>query len=629
VREVVRIYCPKFLKRKWARKVVSRREKYRDVEKAIISARLPLTVHELFAIAEFYSVISAIVGFLIGVFTVFNVPPQFILYVASYTPLYNFVLLNFQTLKIFYYFAITLALTFVAYKTSKYAILSYPFFVSNNRRREIELYLPHAINMMYGMAVGGLPISEIVKTIAESRHIFGELSREFLIVVEMVEVFKRNVYDGMRFVRDTTPSPQLSSFLDNMIFVLEGGGKLSEFLRRKSEELAEEKERVLESFLEFLGMMSEVYISVFMVLPLFLLIILAVMRLIGTPFMEAYRLGAMIALPIATIMFVWLIRSTLPLPKVRLEEFERRYELIKANVVEGVARTYDVDRVKRLKKKILKLLLHPFTESVYRLELRIVLIHISLASLAIFAIAYRFFKLEHTVLISFSAFILPLIFILEVKERTLRKFEERIPDVFSELAMLNEAGLTVLEGLKVLSQTEMGVVTREIATLRREIEWGVVIPRAFVRFGLRVKSEILSKVIPIVVKALETAPTVKDAFYTVARYADSEVTFKKKMRSGTFLYIVIIYMCIAIFLVTSYVVITNFFKPFSEIKGGIGGVVTSLNLENLKSSFFQISLLIGILSGLVAGQIGEGNPLLGLKHSYVFTILTYLTFNLM
>ncbi|WP_457549821.1 type II secretion system F family protein [Archaeoglobus sp.] len=622
---------PRSFVRKWTRKVLKEKWKYKDIEKALVSARLPYTVQELMATAEFYSIVSLFVGLILGVIVILLVPPTFILYTASYTPFYNLVLSNFNVIR-WTYPLIALIFGFVAYKLTKYSILSYPFFIANKRKGEIEIYLPHAISMMYSMATGGIPIQNMIKTIAESKHIFGELSREFMIILEMVDVFKKNVYDGMRFVRDTTPSPQLSSFLDNLIFILEGGGKLSEFLKRKSEELSEERERTFESFIEFLGMMAEVYISVFIVFPLFLLIVLTVMKLMGTAMFELYKVAVLIMLPVSTVMFVWLIRSIIPLPKVKLEEFESRYEVIKANVVDDVKDSFTVDKVKRFKKKVLRIILHPFTEKIHRIELRIVTIHIALATLTVFAIACRFIKFEYAVLVAFSTFVLPIVFIVEVKERTMRKLEERLPDVFSELAMLNEAGLTILEGLKVLSQTEMGILTKEILTTRKEIEWGVLIPRAFVRFGIRVKSELLAKIVPVVVKALETAPTIKDAFYIVARYADSEVSFKKRMRSSTFLYVIIIYMCIAIFLVTSYMVVTNFFKPFSNIThttSGFGGVTVSLNLEEIKESFFQIAMIVGILSGLVAGQIGEGNVLLGLKHSYIFAIMTYVTFNLM
>ncbi|ADB58363.1 type II secretion system F family protein [Archaeoglobus profundus] len=628
MRETVKVYVPKFFIRRCTRRVLKNREKYRDLEKALVSARLPLNVQELLAIASFYSIISFFIGLMLGMIIVLTTSPTLLLYIASYTPFYNYVSENYYLIRKVYP-AIAIIFGLIAYKLTSYSILSYPFFLAKRRRNEIELYLPHAISMMYSMATGGIPIHNMIRTVAESKHIFGELSREFMIIVEMVDVFKRNIYDGMRFVRDTTPSPQLSSFLDNMIFILEGGGRLSEFLRRKSEELSEERERTFESFIELLGMMAEVYIALFVVLPLFLLIVLSVTRILGTPF-EIYRIILIVTLPVATFMFMYIIRSIIPLPKVKLEEFERRYELVKANVVEGFRDSFTIDRIKRFKKKILRLLLHPFKERIYDINLKVVLFHVTLASIVVFLISLRYLRLEHTLLLAISAFVIPLIILVEIKERVMRKTEERIPDVFSELAMLNEAGLTVLEGLRVLSQTEMGLLTREIAVMRREIEWGVLIPRAFIRLGIRVKSDILSKIVPVVVKALETAPTIKDAFNVVARYADTEVAFKKRMRSSTLLYVIIIYMCIVVFLTTTYMIITSFFKPFVGLSGvSVGGYALSFDVEYIKNSFLQVAMMVGVLSGLVAGQIGEGNALLGLKHSYIFTIMTYMVFNLM
>jgi flagellar protein FlaJ len=626
MREKFRLLVPKAFLRRWTYKVIANRHKYVEIEKALLSSRLPLTPQELLAMAHFYSIISAIVGFIIGLMIVILVPPALILYIAEKTPFYDLVLLNYSLISMFYPF-IAVLIGFIAYKMTQYIILSYPFFVSNRRKGEIELYLPHAINMMYGMAVGGTPMYDIVKTIAESKHIFGELSKEFIIIAEMVDVFKRDLYEGMRFVRDTTPSPKLAGFLDNLIFILEGGGKLSDFLRRKSEELAEEREMTFQSFIEFIGLMAEVYISAFIVLPLFLLIVFIVMRMMGLGFFEMYRIGLMILLPVSTGFFIWLLRSMMPMPKVSLEEYEKRFELIKANVVEGVRHSFVIDKGKILKNKLKRFLLHPFRSGIYEIELKIITFHISLIAILVFLLSYRFLKLEHTLFLTLSAFLVPLFVIVELKERILRKMEERIPDVFTELAMLNEAGLTVLEGLKILSGTEMGVLTREIVITRRELEWGVLIPRAFIRLGLRVKSDVLSKVIPVVVKALETAPTVKDAFHVVAKYAEDEVEFKKRIRSSMFLYIVIIYMCIGIFLLTSYMIITNFLKPFAGLPTtGAGGISVALDIENVKMTFFEIAVLVGALSGLVAGQIGEGNYLLGIKHTYVFVTMTYVLF---
>jgi flagellar protein FlaJ len=630
MRETFRVLVPKRFLRIWTYRVIKKRKKYEEIDRVLYSSRLPLTVQELLAMANFYSLLSALLGLIIGVVVVLLLPPEVIALAyssANVTALQ--IPVNFSVLRVLYYITVITAFCVVIYKMTQYVILMFPFLIAKKRKSEIELYLPHAINMMYGMSVGGSPMYEIFKTIAESKHIFGELSKEFVILIEMIDVFKRDLYDAMKFVRDTTPSPKLAGFLDDLAFILKGGGKLSDFLKRKSEELAEERELVFQAFIEFIGLMAEVYISAFIVLPLFLLIVFVVMKLMGMGMFEMYRIMLLVMLPVATVMFIWLLRSMLPMPKISLEEFEKRFETIKANVVDEIKSSFTIDRRKLLINKIKRFLLHPFKKSLHEIELKIISFHLSVVSLIVFLVFYGFLKIEETLLLTISVFVIPLFVIVETKERIIRKMEEKIPNVFSELAMLNEAGLTVLEGLKILSGSEMGALTKEIAITRRELEWGILIPRAFVRLGLRVKSDVLSKVIPVVVKALETAPTIKDAFNVVSKYADSEVTFKKRIRSSMFLYIVIIYMCIAIFLLTSYMIIVNFFKPFSDLPvstTGTGGITLSLNIDDVKNTFFQIAVVVGVLSGLVAGQIGEGNVLLGLKHSYVFLIISYVLF---
>ena len=37
-------------------------------------------------------------------------------------------------------------------------------------------------------------------------------------------------------------------------------------------------------------------------------------------------------------------------------------------------------------------------------------------------------------------------------------------------------------------------------------------------------------------------------------------------------------------------------------------------------------MVVGISSGLVAGVIGEGKAILGIKHAYVFALVSYILF---
>jgi len=627
MRETLRVYVPESFVRIWTLRVKSKRDKYREIEKALLQARLPLTLQRFIAISRFYSLISFFIGSILGIALFYILSPSFILFITSRTPFYSFVIAHYPIIsKIFPLFGVVIGL--ILYKLVSYLILSYPFLVSSRRKSEIDLYILDAVNMMYGMSIGGLPAYNLIKTIAESKHIFGELSREFMIIVEMVEVFKKDLYEAMKFVRDTTPSEKLSGFLDGFVYILQGGGNVTDFLKGKSETYTEEREVAFESFIEFMGVFAEIYLALFVLLPLFLLIILVVMKLVGQDVLILYRNALFVILPVSAVMLSWLIRSSIPAHRVMVEKVkEGRGTPLKANVTDAFRDTFTINRYKRIKNKLKRFVLHPFTENIYSLQIRFVIPHLVLIAAIFFALLYNRVSIELATLIPLSVVLLPLITLIEIKERIIRKAEERIPDMFSELAMLNEAGLTIFEGLNILTKTEMGILTKEIETMRRELEWGALIPRAFMRLGLRLKSEILAKVIPVVVRSLEVTPTIKDAFNIVASYAETEVRFRNRLRSSMFLYVIIIYMSIGVFLFISYVVVKNFLSSFSGIGATeFGGISVGIDVEVTKELFFQITLLVSILSGIIAGVIGECKAVLGIKHAYIFAVLTYIVF---
>jgi len=616
---------------RYSRAIRKNPEKFESLAKAIVSARMPVTVQRYLAMAFLYSAISSIVGAIVG-FVLF----EFVVPFGRITPFLStlipaeFIVEHFESLSSAYVVLGTLLLAILSFKLVQYLVLSYPYFVAQRRKNEIDLYLPHAVNMMFGMAVGGVKLYDIIRCIAESKVMCGELSREFGIIVDLVENFKHDLFESMRFVRDTTPSEKLSAFLDDLIFILSSGGKLTEFLRGKSEELLEEQEVSFESYIDFLGIMAEVYIAIFVLLPLFLLIVLVVMQMIGQNVVNLYRIAIALVLPTATFSFIHLIRSSLPTTRIKIEEVVEDFERPVVRVRKGKANTFRIDGFKRMLKKLKRIVVYPFEEkTIYTLKFRILSFHLFLIALVTFLISSRYLSLERSLVIAFSAVAIPTILLVELRGRTIRKIEEKIPDVFRELSVLNEAGLNILEALKVLAESEIGIVAKEIRVIKRRIEWGTTVHKAFNVLGVRIKSELVAKIIPIITKALEVSPTYKDAFLTVAKYADAEVRFSKRIRNYMFTYIVITYMSIFIFLFVVYIVIHSFFSAFAVNRTAMGTISFAMNVEKIKEVFFEISLMVGLFSGIIAGVIGEGKLEAGLKHAYVFLMATYIVFRVL
>lgn len=624
MRERVKVFVPDFIVRYFFKRVRESPHKFRVVEKAIDSARFPLTVQRLYAIALFYSFIASIGAIIFGffIFKAFIPEIELINWIFGLFGLDPGLSGSNMLMVYLFLFIWISAFGVITYLLVNNLILSYPSIVAKRREGEIDMYLPHSINMMLCMSSGGISTYEIIKSLAESNDMFGELSKEFATIIKMSEFFEEDLITSIKYVRDTTPSSKLSSFLDDFIFMIKGGGNISTFLESKSKEYIERQEVEFSSYLDFLSVMAEVYVAAFILLPLFLLIMLVVMQVSGQFMLESYKIMILTILPVSTIVFVYIIKSAIPIPQIKTDlEGNLNKDEIGAPVEEKRSefRVNDVDRWLR---KIRYYLLLPLSKwAIYTAPFKFFIFYICVFALLVSIISWGVMNmsLDKVLIVSASAFIIPLLVLIEVRARIIGQIEKRIPDMFRELAILNEAGLNIIEALKVLTSVEFGIMSREISLLRGDIEWGDSVTKAFKRMEKRIKSDIISKVIPVSVRAIEASPSFKDAFLTVSGFANSEIRFKNKIRSNMFTYLVIIYFSFMIFLVIVYVLINNVLYGFGE--------ATSLtNIEQIKETSLQISIAVGLFSGMVAGVISSGKVTAGFKHSYMFLIVAYFVF---
>ncbi len=634
------IHAPGFLRRRYSRKFLKDRGKYREIEEVLVQTRMPVTVYELLAAARFYGIVSFLASALIGVLILKMIPQQAVEYLVSKLtsiPLsvgnleiveFNIALPKEKIVSLVreYYWVSGLVLGFFGYKLTNYLVLSYPYYVRNRRRSEIELYLPHAVNMMYGMAVGGLSPIDIFKEISKLEHLFGELSVEFREIVKNFEVFKQDLFTSLRNVRDTTPSKKFSAFLDSLILVLQGGGKFSTYLKSKSEEYEEEQEIVFSEVMNFMEILFEVYMSIFMIFPMLLLIVLVVSKLVSSNVMWGYTNLIYVILPISSLFLVYLARSSIPLPKMGTRRILEEVNFVKVSV-SGERKRFKVLRFRRFLKKLASFVVHPYRSDLISLNVGIVAIHLAIyAAVAVILLRKFGFEFEeHYVLFAFLILTL-LTFLVELKNRVLRRAEERLPEFFEELAMLNESGVSIFEGIKLVAKAEAGILSREFEGISRSVELGEPITKSLSKLVVRIKSDIFAKAVPIAVKALETSTSIKDAFITVSRYIEAELNFRKRLKSNLMPYVAIIYLSVAVFLFVAYLLISKFLVTFSGMSVTFMGIQTTFDVELIKQTFMRTILLISALSGVMAGAIAEMNVGSGLKHVLVLTAISYATF---
>ncbi|MDK2892218.1 type II secretion system F family protein [Methanohalophilus sp.] len=189
--------------------------------------------------------------------------------------------------------------------------IAYPAIMASNRRRKIEQVLPYAINYMTAMSGAGVLPVEVFRSLAKNT-IYGEVSTEVRYLIRDIEILGKDLVTAMKNLAKTTPSPMLQEFLQGGITVVTSGGELEPYFKIKTEQYIVENRQRQREFLETLSLLGETYVTAFVAGPLFLIIVISIMSIMGgTQTIFLYLLIYAIV-PIGSIMFLIVVSSLTP-----------------------------------------------------------------------------------------------------------------------------------------------------------------------------------------------------------------------------------------------------------------------------------------------------------------------------
>lgn len=525
-------------------------------------------------------------------------------------------------------------------------LISYPSFRAKNRSYRIDQSMPHAVTYLYALSRGGMNILEMFKSLSSYIHIYGGTAEEIALIVRDMEYFGMDIVSALNNASQRTPSRKFKDFIDNLISVINSGGDLSGFFKNRSEFYQETAAQDQKFFLETLGLFAEVYVSALVAGPLFLIVIIVVMGLLKGGTELLLSLIIYVVIPIGTLLFVVLIdtisgtREEMPVIYTRVKKLDVFKDVPQLRA-EQFYESGDIKKLERYEKisKIKNSLLHPL-KMFFEKPVRTFIITVPIS------IIYLFFSIRDYLPPDFdfhniysgnfisaitNSFLMAILFVItpftiffELRTRKIRKLEERMPDFLKRLAGMNEAGLTLTQAIAHTAESNLGVLTYEIKKINRAIEWGTITINALQKFEKRIESSAISRVITLIVKASESTSDIRNVLTIAAKDADIAQRLKLERFANLLIYVLIIYISFFVFLFIIVVLLVYFLAKMPA--GGEVSVFKTFSLANIKTLFYHASLLQGLFSGLVAGQMGEGNPQAGLKHSILMLVIAYIVF---
>ncbi|AFV23049.1 type II secretion system protein [Methanolobus psychrophilus R15] len=193
------------------------------------------------------------------------------------------------------------------YKT----FLLYPAIMAGDRKRNIDTLLPYAVNYMSAMSGAGVLPVDLFRSLANN-SIYGQVSVEFRYLVRDLEILGDDLVTAMKNLSATTPSLMLQDFLQGAITVVTSGGHVETYFQVKADQYIQENRQNQKEFLETLGLLGETYVTAFVAGPLFLIVVMSIMSIMGSAQMIFLYLIIYALIPIGSIMYVILISTLTP-----------------------------------------------------------------------------------------------------------------------------------------------------------------------------------------------------------------------------------------------------------------------------------------------------------------------------
>ena len=222
--------------------------------------------------------------------------------------------------------------------------------------------------------------------------------------------------------------------------------------------------------------------------------------------------------------------------------------------------------------------------------------------------------------------------LLDLKEQVrVKNLENALPNFFRDLAGMNDSGMTLPNAVHLVAAAEYGTLTPHIRKLDNEMSWGVGFVEALYRFGQGLGTTLADRSVDLIAKASKAGGDVSEVLRAAAKDTFEVVNLQQERANNMLIYVVIVLVAFAVFLFVIAILVSSFLSTMATAgataaASGASGFGAKIDIFVYKRLFSHAAMMQGFFSGLVAGQMGEGRILGGLKYSAIMLLIAWITF---
>ncbi|MCQ1534702.1 transporter [Methanosarcina sp. KYL-1] len=637
------------------------KKSFEDLKVKIRHSHIPMTVDQYLASIVMYSIFAGLIGGIFGAWfglKIFEEPgSRLSLFVDSLSAGFtaeHLYFLGFLSAILFFFlgFLLLFGLAYI-----------YPYLQADIRNACIEKSMLSSVTYMYALTKGGMSLFDVFRSLSAYTHIFGASAEEVSYIVRDMDCLGKDFISALKAAKERTPSDLFKDFIDGLILV-SSSGNVMEYIKNKSEQYQDMAEMANKNLLKRLDVLAEVYVTVLVAGPLFIMTTLVVLQFFRPASAQILYMLIYVIIPLASLLFMVFLDTigeiALNPKKVKLPRYSMNLSDI-SEIPSGLSAEEEEERKKKFRlygqlHNIRNYVFNPYktirdeprytfffgvplglyyltqvpktlqNNLSFAFKLNPNFSHISSNSVELIS------GLDDYLVIFTAVALIPFIIFYEIRAWRMRKIDERMPELLRNLSSMNDSGILLSNSLKIMADSKMGILSKELKKLKEDLAWGTSATRALQKLEDNIRTATSSRILHTLIKANESTSDLKNVLYITSEQVKNDERLKKERSSEMVVYIVTIYVAFFVFLFIVYILSVYFFPESAAFKTssegiGYGGIGNGLfNIEEYTMLMFHSALVQGFTSGLIAGKMGQGSVYMGLKYSVSMMLITYLVF---
>jgi flagellar protein FlaJ len=227
---------------------------------------------------------------------------------------------------------------------------------------------------------------------------------------------------------------------------------------------------------------------------------------------------------------------------------------------------------------------------------------------------------------------------LQVKESQRKdSIDRNLPLFLLALSSAVQSGANLIRAIETTADRNMGSLTPELKNLRANLSWGMPVEESFENFANRTGTKTARRVTVLLEMALKIGGDIRTNLEMIQKHVTELQNLEKERKSSLAPYTYTIYISFAVFLGIAVILSSQFFSQFEAVQhllskapGTTGGAffssIKNVDFSALNQILFNMSIIEAVFGGLVAGKIGAGTYVAGVKHIIVMIVMAVVAF---